>query len=286
MTLQREIIACKGFAAMDWRIKALAFRALELPGGAHAHYFLQRHVTRNWPRRSTTLDSLAGIARRVVEDYARHIGGMPASVLEVGAGRDLAVPLALRRLGVSKVIACDVERLGKLDLIQHAANRLLAGQLQLRSWDELEQFGVKYLAPHYVSPDDETVDCSCSNEVLEHVPADQLAFLLKGLRAITKGITTHSIDYSDHYARSDKSVSRLNFLRYSDKEWRPFNSGKQYVNRLRHSDYVRMFKEAGFTILEESSVAGESPPDLKIADRFKNYDAADLFAIKGRIIAR
>jgi hypothetical protein len=270
---------------MDWRLKALAFRALELPGGAQAHYFLQRHVTRNWPRRSKTLDALAGIAKRVVEDYARHVGGAPKSVLEVGAGRDLAVPLALRLLGVRSVITCDVERLGKLDLIQHAADRILFGQVRLSGWEDLERFGIKYLAPHYVSPADEPVECSCSNEVLEHVPADQLAVLLKGLRAVTKGITTHSIDYSDHYARSDKSVSRLNFLRYSDKEWRPFNSGKQYVNRLRHSDYVRMFKEAGFTILEESSVAGEPPPGLKIADQFKEYDPPDLFAIKGRIVS-
>lgn len=270
---------------MDWRLKALAFRALELPGGAHAHYFLQRHVTRNWPRRAKTLDALAGIARRVVEDYARHVGGTPKSVLEVGAGRDLAVPLALRRLGVQKVITCDVERLGKLDLIQHAADRLLAGQAKFARWDDLEQFGVRYLAPHYLTPEDEPVDCSCSNEVLEHVPAGQLTVLLKGLRAVTKGITTHSIDYSDHYARSDKSVSRLNFLRYSDKEWRPFNSGKQYVNRLRHSDYVRLFKEAGFTILEESSVAAELPPDLKIAEQFRRYEPPDLFAIKGRIVA-
>lgn len=270
---------------MDWRLKALAFRALELPGGAHAHYFLQRHVTRNWPRRTKTLDALASIARRAIEDYARHVGGTPSSVLEVGSGRDLAVPLALRRLGVAKVVTCDVERLGKLDLIQHAADHILAGQVKLLSWDDLERFGVKYLAPHYVSSDDEPVDCSCSNEVLEHVPTDQLVILLKGLRAVTKGLTTHSIDYSDHYARSDKSVSRLNFLRYSDKEWRRFNSGKQYVNRLRHSDYVRMFCEAGFTILEESSVVGEPPPDLKIADQFKRYDPPDLFAIKGRIVA-
>jgi hypothetical protein len=219
---------------MDWRLKALAFRTLELPGGNLAHYLLQRYITRNWPRKVKTLDALAAIARRVVEDYARHVGGAPASVLEVGAGRDLAVPLALRRLGVVKVITCDVERLGKLDLIQHAADRIFAREVRFSGWDDLERFGVKYLAPHYVSPDDEPVDCSCSNEVLEHVPCDQLAALLKGLRAVTKGITTHSIDYSDHYARSDKSVSRLNFLRYSDEEWRPFNSGKQYVNRLRH----------------------------------------------------
>lgn len=269
---------------MDWRLKALAFRALELPGGAHAHYFLQRHVTKNWPRRAKTLDALVGIARRVVEDYSRHVGGAPRSVLEVGAGRDLAVPLALRRLGVPKVVTCDVERLGKLDLIQHAADRILSGQVKLRSWDDLERFGVKYLAPHYISPDDEAVDCSCSNEVLEHVPADQLAVLLKGLRVVTKGVTTHSIDYSDHYARSDKSVSRLNFLRYSDEKWRPFNSGKQYVNRLRHSDYLRLFREAGFTIIEESSTQGPRL-DFRVAKQFLSYSMDDLIAIKGRIIA-
>ncbi|MGR4927262.1 class I SAM-dependent methyltransferase [Bradyrhizobium sp. CAR08] len=270
---------------MDWRAKALAFRVLDLPGGDRAHYLLQRHVTRNWPRKANTLDALADIGRRVMRDYAKHVGGTPSSVMEVGAGRDLAVPLALRRLGVAKVITCDVKRLGKLDLIQHAANRILARQVELSSWDDLEKFGVEYRAPHYVSPEDEQVDCSCSNEVMEHIPVDQLAELLKALRAVTKGITTHSIDYSDHYARSDKSVSRLNFLRYSDAEWRPFNSAHQYVNRLRHSDYLRMFRESGFTILEESSVAGEPSADLKIAKQFEQYEPSDLFAIKGRIIA-
>ncbi|MGY4622011.1 hypothetical protein ACVWZ4_007238 [Bradyrhizobium sp. USDA 4472] len=269
---------------MDWRLKALAFRVLDLPGGAHAHYFLQRHVTRNWPRRPQTLDALAGIARRIIEDYARHAGGTPATVIEVGAGRDLAVPLALRRLGVSEVIASDVERLARLDLVQHAANRILAGQVHFPTWDDLCRFGVRYLAPHYVAPGDITVDCSCSNEVLEHVPPDQLVTLLKGLRATTRGITTHSIDYSDHYARSDKTVSRLNFLRYSDEAWKPFNSGKQYVNRLRHSDYLNLFREAGFTILEEKSEPGPLP-DFDVAPQFQRYAPADLFAIRGRIVA-
>jgi hypothetical protein len=270
---------------MDWRLKALAFRALDLPGGAHAHYFLQRHVTKNWPRRASTLDSLMGIARRVMEDFARHAGGAPETVLEVGAGRDLAVPLALRRLGVGRVIASDVTHLAKLDLIQHAAERLLAGGVEFRRWDDLERFGIFYRAPHHVTAADEQVDCSCSNEVLEHVPPDQLVKLLAGLRAVTTGITTHSIDYSDHYARSDARVSRLNFLRYSDDEWRPFNSGMQYVNRLRHSDYLRLFREAGFTILDESSTTGQPPADLPLAQRFRNYAPDDLFALKGRIVA-
>lgn len=268
---------------MDWRLKALAFRVLELPGGDQIHYLLQRHVTRNWPRRVTTLDALAKIAGRVIEDHVRHTGSSPQTILEIGAGRDLAVPLALHGAGVRRVVASDVTRLAKLDLVRHAARHLI-GQ-DFRSWQEVELFGIDYLAPHRVTPNNQPVDCSCSNEVLEHVPPDQLKDLLRGLRAITRGITTHSIDYSDHYARSDKKVSRLNFLRYSDAEWRPFNSGKQYVNRLRHSDYLRMFKEAGFRIVEESSIVGEPPSDMPIAPEFRPYERSDLFAIKGRIIA-
>src|SRR5438874_8564992 len=103
---------------MEWRLKAAAFRLFDLPGGKHVHYFVQRHVTKNWPRRATTLESLRKIAGRIVEDYETYVGGMPGSVIEVGAGRDLAVPLALRVLGVGKVIASDVTRLAKLDLIR------------------------------------------------------------------------------------------------------------------------------------------------------------------------
>jgi hypothetical protein len=127
---------------MDWRLKALAFRLLDLPGGAHAHYFLQRHLTRTWPRPAATLNSLAGIARRVVDDCEKYLGGVPRSVLEVGAGRDLAVPLALRHIGVEKVIASDVSRLARLDLVRHAASRLLGGDFHFQSWDDLDRFGI------------------------------------------------------------------------------------------------------------------------------------------------
>ena len=132
---------------MDWRLKALAFRVLDLPGGTYAHYFLQRHVTRNWPRPAKTLDALQNIARRVVEDYARHVGGTPSSALEIGAGRDLAVPLALRKLGVVKVITSDVDRLARLDLIQHAAARIVPGEARLDSWESLQRFGIFYAPP-------------------------------------------------------------------------------------------------------------------------------------------
>ena len=80
--------------------------------------------------------------------------------------------------GVAEVITSDVDRLARLDLIQHAAAQILAGEVKLDSWDALERFGICYRAPHYVTDADQKVDCSCSNEVLEHVPPDQLVRLL------------------------------------------------------------------------------------------------------------
>ena len=49
-----------------------------------------------------------------------------------------------------------------------------------------------------------------------------------------------------------------------------------------------MFREAGFTILEESSVPGEPTADVinNVAAQFRKYESADLFALKGRISAR
>jgi hypothetical protein len=269
---------------MDWRLKAIGFRLLDLPSGDAVHFWLQRYVTKAWPRPDKRLFSFPEKADALIGDCISHLGRQPETVLEIGSGRDLSMPLALRRAGVHRVVSSDIKRLARIDLINHAATRLLEEPKTFDNFYDLDQFGISYRAPHYVSPNDCPVDCSCSNEVLEHVPASQLPILLDALRKVTRGLTVHNIDYSDHYARSDGSISRMNFLRYSSKQWRKFNSGKQYVNRLRHSDYVRLFKEAGFEIVDESVMRGE--PIDGIAEEFRRYEPGDLFAMKGRIVAR
>ena len=270
---------------MDWRLKALAFRALDLPGGDTVHYWLQRHVLRSWPRPALRLASFPPRAQGLIDDCVRHLGRAPESVLEIGAGRDLALPLCLRRLGVGLVLASDVTRLARLDLVRDAAMRLGADVPELTSWDDLDRYGVCYRAPHLVSAGDEPVDLSCSNEVLEHVPAAEVPALLAALRGVTRGITVHTIDYSDHYARSDAALSRLNFLRYSDAQWRWFDGRRQHLNRLRHSDYLGLFREAGFAVVDEQTWRADALPE-RIAARFAGYDRDDLLTVRGRIVAR
>jgi hypothetical protein len=52
------------------------------------------------------------------------------------------------------------------------------------------------------------------------------------------------IDYSDHYANADLTISKYNFLRYSAAEWRKYNPSLHYQNRLRHCDYRKIFAGA------------------------------------------
>ena len=127
------------------------------------------------------------IALDIAGEKAR--GGTAYVSLEPHAhhGRTAPCTDALIAAGVKRVVASDVTRLARLDLIQHAADQLLGGQVRFDNWDDLERFGISYRAPNRVMVTDGKVDCSCSNEVLEHVPPDQLVDLLAGLRAVTTG---------------------------------------------------------------------------------------------------
>jgi hypothetical protein len=281
---------------MNWRVKAAAFRMLDLvPYGAELHYHLQRRFTKTLPGSPEQLDSYWDAAKSILSDWAKHKSSLhPAEVLEIGAGRDLAAPLALTLMGVARVVASDVARLARIDLVRHAvchmARRAGRDAPQFDTWAELAGFGVTYRAPDIVTaPYPDTFDCSCSTTVLEHVPSGQLPGLLRGLKAATRpgGLSIHFIDYSDHYARSDTSLSRFNFLKFSERQWAKYNSGLQHVNRLRHGDYLKLFRAAGFTIAEERSILGEPMPEIRsnLAPAFRAYSERDLFSLAGYIVA-
>ena len=139
---------------MDWKTKALAFRMLDrLPGGKNLHFFLQRNVTRTWPRPLPTVQALVEGARAHLYYFTRHseVGLADACFLEIGAGRDLTVPLALRMLGAGKVVTIDIQRLAKLDLVSHSAvwvARILSlAAPRFESWGDVAAFGIDYRAP-------------------------------------------------------------------------------------------------------------------------------------------
>jgi len=152
----------------------------------------------------------------------------------------------------------------------------------------------KYLCPfdpQVIGP--ESVDIAYSRTVLEHIDPNTLQQLLSDIFNLLKsgGITIHIIDNSDHFEHRNRSLSQVDFLRYSDRLWRltHFNA-QNYQNRLRHSDYLPIFEGAGFDVIEFSGEPGatalEDIKRMKLAPRFRRYDAEDLAILTTYVAAR
>ena len=281
---------------MNWRAKAIAFRFLSVvPGGSRIHFFAQRYLTGTLPRPHKHVCQLLEWARTTISDFTAHsaVAIEQSTFYEVGAGRDLCVPLSLRMLGVRQVLTSDIERLAKLAMVNHAAKCLCAdfgrATMSFSSWQEVQDFGVEYIAPYRSLGKRCSIDAWISNEVMEHVPAEALPALLSDGFKILKpgGLAIHAIDYSDHFARGT-DLSRYNFLQYSSAQWRPFNSRIQFVNRLRHSEYLDLFRAAGFELVDINKHSGDIPQEVvaNLAPEFRRFPLSDLRVLRSRIVAR
>ena len=109
---------------------------------------------------------------------------------------------------------------------------------------------------------------------MEHIPKISINKILKEQYRILKkgGIISAKIDYSDHYAHTDKSISQLKFLKYTGRQWRKYNHKNHYQNRLRHYEYLDIFKKIGFKLIEEDIVYGEKNIPYNILKKFKDND--------------
>lgn len=286
---------------MHWQAKARAFSALSIvPFGTSLHFLLQRYVTRRLPRPEKQIKAIYGRAQKLLEQYVAHGARAvnTSTFFEFGSGRDLVVPLAISACGARRFVTVDIERLARLDLVRSnaAAVARLSGAARpaLSSWDDLDRdWGIQYRAPADARATDienATIDCAVSVETLEHIPADDIFDILKEVRRILRpdGIAIMQIDYGDHFKGFDPSISAFNFLTYSDEDWQPFQSRFQYVNRLRHSEYVSLFARAGFEIVLSCPDRRPVEPAIlaRLAPRFQRFSEEDLFTLGALIVAR
>jgi SAM-dependent methyltransferase len=218
-----------------------------------------------------------------------------------------------RPIGVDRQIVVDREENARLDLVNDALTRLNARRggferslgVSLRALgDELasladleKRLGIRYLAPRDARNTGlpaGSVDFVSSTSTLEHVPEpDILAILIECRRLLRPGgIISCRVDMRDHHAYFDDSVSPHNFLKFSARTWRLINSSLNHQNRLRHPDYLRLFKQAGFEILVEKTVA---PTDaqlaklrrMAVAEEFRGrYSLEELGAKSLYVVAR
>ncbi len=242
-----------------------------------------------------------------------------ARVLEVGTGWQPTIPLLFALAGAGEVVLVDMQRLmdaqtfaGTVHSLR-AQSGLLSERLQIPV-EEIEarlvldprhttldamcrQFGFDYRAPFNLCDQalgEKSMDVVCSRTVLEHVPPHVLRSLLSASHGLLKpgGYACHTIDNSDHWAHRDSSLSRVNFLRFSDRtfDWLCRFNPLDYMNRLRHRDYLRMLEETGYEIewheVEVCPQALATLPHLPLSERFRGIEPEELAALDSYVLAR
>lgn len=137
-----------------------------------------------------------------------------------------------------------------------------------------------------------SVDVVASRAVLEHMVPTVVARIFAESRRVLApgGRVCHVIDNSDHWSHGNPDISAVNFLRYPDWVWPLIVLPPgDYQNRLRHVDYVRMLRHAGFSILLDPSVpdpvAVAAVRAMRVARRFRKFAPGQLGVITSFLVA-
>ena len=243
------------------------------------------------------------------------------ALMEIGTGRRLEMPFGMYLCGAASVVTLDLNPLLKehlvlksiaamsaersqiLDCFAEVADRrdvdrrfdLLCSAQSLK--DVLERTGIDYRAPSdatkpILSP--ASIDVQFSYTVFEHVPRSILVGILQECNRLLRpgGVAIHHIDPSDHFAHEDDSISFINFLRFSDREWHCLAGNRfAYHNRLRASEYEAIYREAGHEILQWKPVVDQRGHSLlqngfPLDAKFQDRPPEDLATVVLRIVSR
>ncbi|GIM91397.1 class I SAM-dependent methyltransferase [Paractinoplanes toevensis] len=305
---------------MRWTHKAKIQKACALlPGGDILYRQIQRRYGRLNPDPFKRLPQHAAMLRRLADLGFRAEG---ARCLEVGTGHLPIAPLAFFLLGADEVVTVDLHRRLDTELTTAMIRRMIDASdriaelydglvdpsvlnERLAALDSLPSgspYDLQALNVHYAAPgdaarmpdEDDTFDLSFSMTVLEHVTPPAIAAILAEARRVLKptGFAAHLIDPSDHFAHQDATITRINFLRFSEREWQRVGGNEfSYCNRLRAPDLERLFTDAGFAIerrlrtVDERSVAAVER-GFPIHPDYVDHDLEDLCTTELEIYAR
>lgn len=257
---------------LPWKIKSIIFKYIDKFNAKKTLYFLQKYITR---RSKVNL-------KNVYKDSKLHIQAIRKLknplLLEFGGGKNLSQNIILSQF-CKKQFVVDIEPMADLNLINEFALEISKIEKKIKykhskNFSELESnYGIKYLSPidmRYSSFKDNFFDCCISTNTLEHIPEKDIILIFQEIKRVCKkgaSILAY-IDYTDHYSHTDKSISDLNFLKFSSQQWKKHNHSCHFQNRLRHHDYIKLFKDLNLKIKVENPFFINQKCSLKISDEF------------------
>ncbi len=303
---------------MYWKLKAKIQNVIShLPSSVSytSYYWMQRYFGGLKQFNPTSRLTAAISTWKRIQKYGENPSGK--TFLEVGTGRVPLVPLAYWLMGAEKTITIDLnpylrKELVVMSLKYIAENRdkilnIFGSLLDAERFDKLQSFSlnshfslsallnlcqINYIAPGNAANTyfpDNSVDFHTSIAVFEHIPFEVLKLILEEENRLVKsnGLFVHRINYSDHFSFTDKTISAINFLKYSDNEWKRFADNRyMYMNRLRHDDFISLFKSVGHQIVLSQPNTDQHLLELlrtgtlPLANRF-SVKSNDILAITG-----
>ena len=271
---------------ISWKLKSRLFALVDFFRVDPLLYFLQRHVTGRSRINSLSINDAWKAHKEALEAH-----GCTGFIFEFGAGKSLAQNLFLSTL-VDRQLVVDLKPMLEIRLADQARSLIsgLRSNVSIKRRDDLLDYGISYRAPcdaTQLDLPDESVDACVSTNSLEHIPAKSISDLLTELKRVLKdsGVISAFIDYTDHYAHTDSKISLLNFLQFSDSEWKRHNHVCHFQNRLRHSDYKLLFEESGFEVVGERVRFRAHKAPEKIDSRF-DQESPDLMATSGHFVLK
>jgi SAM-dependent methyltransferase len=229
-------------------------------------------------RGSLGMDSDLGPVTRALARLAHGLGALGGSVagaelLELGPGRTPELAMSMLLAGAASVTGVDTELSVRDGWHALPSYSELVVELQgdacsefrratatdaegiRRRYAELDDEPVPLAFERFdgvhLSMPDSSLDLAYSKSVLEHVRPEDVEPLLTELRRVLRprGVMVHLIDLRDHMRIEGDEVRGdwLDALRYSDRLFRAmFSKRSTYINRLRSTEWRRLFASAGF----------------------------------------
>lgn len=269
---------------MHWKLKSFAHNLIDLTGSPKLHLFLTKHVTKR-----SNLWRTKQISDEARNDWLFHLENLSelnfsGHLYEFGAGKNLGQNFVLTQIASHQTVI-DLNPMLDMELINKAYFEQAKYQFdsfkkkRIKDLADLKKLGISYIAPLDAANtelDTNSFDGLVSTNTLEHIPQDELIEILKETQRILKNKAKVSIiiDYSDHYAHTDKNISLLNFLKYDNNQWRKYNHKSHYQNRLRHNDYKIIFEQLGFYIIKAdvTKMACNLPSEIRI--KYEKHDSS------------
>jgi SAM-dependent methyltransferase len=301
-----------------WVLKAAVQKAISLMPYKHRlNYFFQKHVTKG-----------AYLTDELFEDKLIHCAAHAAAfekyatiekdgALEIGTGWYPIVPIGLYLLGFSNIVSIDISSLISRKSVLAAINRFsdyqssgklsdflpVADAARLEAARELatgglsavelmSEMGIRLVVGDASATDfpDDSFCLIHSNNTLEHIYPDVLRKIFHEFHRILRpnGLMSHNIDMSDHFAHLDRSITNFNFLKFSDREWKMIDNSIQPQNRLRITDFEKMFKDSGFQILKREDRVGtkEQLNSIRLAKKYSSYSVEDLLVTHSQLVSK